>query len=344
MRAARYYGKHDVRIEEIDEPQVRPGAVKIAPAFNGICGSDLHLYHDGAFPPAPSETEPHPVSGETLPVGFGHEFSGVVEEVGEGVEGVAPGDHVAVEPLMVDGTCTACRTGKYNLCEGMGFIGISGQGGGLSEHIVVDERWVHQVGEIPLDQAALLEPLAVALHAVRHAGIGPDASGFAVIGGAGPIGLLTAAVLKAYGVHTIVSEISDPRRAKAAETRVADVVVDPANESLTDVVRRETDGMMAGVAFDAAGVGVVLDQLFDVLAPGGRLEVIAIHTAPYELDITGKLTMQDREIGSTVGYAGDHDEAIRLVREGLVDLAPFITSRIVVDDIVEQGYEKLLHD
>jgi (R,R)-butanediol dehydrogenase/meso-butanediol dehydrogenase/diacetyl reductase len=104
VKAARYYGKEDIRIEEIEEPQIRPGTVKIAPAFNGVCGSDLHLFHDGPIPPAPTDTEPHPISGETLPVVFGHEFSGVVEEVGEGVEGIAVGDHVAVEPLMVDGT------------------------------------------------------------------------------------------------------------------------------------------------------------------------------------------------------------------------------------------------
>ncbi|MGO1545074.1 MAG: 2,3-butanediol dehydrogenase [Gulosibacter sp.] len=345
MRAARYYGKEDVRIDEVDEPQVRPGTVKIAPAYNGICGSDLHLYHEGPITPAPTETDAHPISGETLPVVFGHEFSGVVEEIGEGVEGYEVGDHVVVEPLMVDGTCPACQIGKYNLCEKMGFIGISGLGGGLAEHIVVEQRWVHQVGDMPLDQAALIEPLSVAVHAVRHAGIGPDAAGqVAVVGGAGPIGLLTAAVLRAYGLKTIVSEVSEVRRNKAKESGVADITVDPTTQDLKEVVREETNGAMARVAFDAAGVAVVLDQLFDSLGAGGRLEVVAIHTKPYELNITGRLTMQDREISSSIGYANDHPESVRLVREGLVNLEPFITSRIKVDDIVEQGYQKLLDD
>ncbi len=344
MKAARYYGKEDVRVEEIEEPRLRPGTVKIALAFNGICGSDLHLYHEGPIPPAPSTTEPHPLSGETLPVVFGHEFSGTVEEVADDVDGISVGDRVAVEPLMVCGVCPACRAGKYNLCEKMGFIGISGLGGGLSEHIVVERRWVHGVGEMPLDQAALIEPLAVSVHAVRHAGADRAAGQVAVVGGAGPIGLLTAAVLRAYGLKTIVSEVSPERRAKAAEAGVADITVDPAAENLTDIVREATGGAMAPFAFDAAGVGVVLDQLFDSLGAGGRLQVIAIHTRPYTLDVTGRLTMQDRVIGSSVGYADDHAEAIRLVNEGLIDLAPFITSRITVDDIVEQGYEKLLHD
>jgi (R,R)-butanediol dehydrogenase / meso-butanediol dehydrogenase / diacetyl reductase len=340
MKAAMYYGKEDIRIEEVEEPTVRPGTVKIKPAFNGICGSDLHLFHDGPMPPAPSAEQPHPLSGETLPVVLGHEFSGVVEELGEGVEGLAVGDSVVVEPLMVDGTCTACKAGKYNLCEQMGFIGISGRGGGLSEHIVVDERWVHPVGDMPLDQAAMIEPLSVALHAVNHSGA--EAGQTAVVGGAGPIGLLVAAVLKAKGLTTIVSEMSANRRQKALDSGVADAVVDPANEDLAAVVAERTGGAGAEVAFDAAGVGVVVDQLLSVLGAGGRLEVVAIHTKPVELNITTQLTMQDRVLGSSIGYANDHAEAIELVRSGKVDLAPFITSKIVVDDILEQGFERLI--
>ncbi|MGC5077463.1 2,3-butanediol dehydrogenase [Agrococcus sp. DT81.2] len=339
MKATMFYGKEDIRIEEIQEPGVRPGTVKIAPAFNGICGSDLHLFHDGPMPPAPSTETPHPLSGETLPVVMGHEFSGVVEEVGEGVEGLEVGDSVVVEPLMVDGTCPACKAGKYNLCEQMGFIGISGLGGGLSEHIVVESRWVHPVGDLPLDQAALIEPLAVALHAVKHAGV---ESGTAVVGGAGPIGLLVAAVLKAKGLTVIVSEMSTARREKAASTGVADVVVDPASEDLAAVVAERTGGAGADVAFDAAGVAVVVDQLLSVLGAGGRLEVVAIHVKPVELNITAQLTMQDRVLGASIGYANDHAEAIELARSGKVDLAPFITGRIKVDDIVEQGFQQLI--
>lgn len=340
MKAVLYYGKEDLRIEDVEEPQVRPGTVKIAPAYNGICGSDLHLYHDGPMPPAPTAEIPHPLSGETLPVVLGHEFSGVVEEIGEGVEGLTVGEHVAVEPLMVDGTCPACRKGAYNLCEKMGFIGISGQGGGLSEHIVVESRWVHPVGDMPLDQAAMIEPLAVAVHSVKHARV--QEGDVAVIGGAGPIGLLIAAVLKAYGVKTIVSEVSPTRRELAKSTQVADVVVDPAQENLGEVVSTHTNAAGANVAFDAAGVAVVVEQLLGVLGAAGRLEVVAIHGQPIELNITEQLTMQDRELGSSVGYAHDHADAIELVRSGKIDLKPFITSRITADEIVDAGFNRLI--
>ncbi|MDD7384223.1 MAG: 2,3-butanediol dehydrogenase [Actinomycetaceae bacterium] len=343
MKALMYYGKEDVRIEDIQEPQIRPGTVKIKIAYDGICGSDLHLYHDGPGAPAPTADTPHPLSGETLPVVFGHEFSGTVAQIADDVEGYTVGDEVCVEPLLVCGECAACRAGKYNLCEKMGFIGISGGGGGLSEYIVVQSRFVHKTGAMGLEQAAMIEPLSVTVHAVRHSGADKADPGVAVIGGAGPIGLFTAAVLRAYGHTTIVSEVSEVRRNKASETGVADYVVDPSKEDLNAKVREVSEGKGATFAFDAAGIGSVVDQLLDTLAPDGRLEIIAIHTRPYELAIP-RLMMQDRSMGASIGYANDHPESIRLVNEGLIDLNPFITSKIKVEDIVEQGYNKLLND
>jgi (R,R)-butanediol dehydrogenase/meso-butanediol dehydrogenase/diacetyl reductase len=339
MKAVRYYGKEDIRIEDVEEPKTRPGTVRIAPAFNGICGSDLHLYHDGPIPPAPTEKEAHPLSGETLPVVLGHEFSGVIEEVGDGVDGFSVGDAVVVEPLMVDGTCPACLKGTYNLCEKMGFIGISGGGGGLSEHIVVESRWVHPVGDMSLDQAAMIEPLAVAVHGVNQTSAAEGQ--VAVIGGAGPIGLLVAAVLKAKGLTTIVSEVSEKRRAKAQTSGVADVVVDPTTDDLAGVVAEQTRGAMADLAFDAAGATPVVGQLLSILGASGRLQVIAIHTDPVQIDLTGELMMQDRVLGASVGYANVHEEAIELVRSGQIDLAPFITSKILAHDIVRDGFERL---
>jgi (R,R)-butanediol dehydrogenase/meso-butanediol dehydrogenase/diacetyl reductase len=177
------------------------------------------------------------------------------------------------------------------------------------------------------------------MHSVKHAGV--EAGQTAVVGGGGPIGLLVAAVLKAKGLTTIVSEVSTARREKALSSGVADAVVDPVHDDLRAVVAERTRGAGANVAFDAAGVAAVVEQLLGVLGAGGRLEVVAIHTKPVELDITAQLTMQDRVLGSSIGYANDHVEAIELVRSGKVDLAPFVTSRILADDIVKQGFERL---
>ncbi len=146
-----------------------PGTVKIAVAWCGICGTDLHEFLEGPiFTPPPGN--PHVLSHEAAPVTLGHEFSGTVEELGEGVTGLAVGDSVVVEPYIVCNECGPCLSGHYNLCTKLGFIGLAGGGGGLSEKIVVDTRWVHPVGDIPLDEAALIEPLAVAYHAVGRSG------------------------------------------------------------------------------------------------------------------------------------------------------------------------------
>ncbi|MFO7690330.1 MAG: alcohol dehydrogenase catalytic domain-containing protein, partial [Cryobacterium sp.] len=158
MKAARFHGQKDVRIDNIEEPETRAGTVKIAVAWSGICGTDLHEYLEGPiFISAPGH--PHPLSHESAPITMGHEFSGTVEEVGDGVDGLSVGDNVVVEPYFVCDECPPCKAGNYHLCEKMGFIGLAGGGGGLSEKVVVDQRWVHPIGDIPLDEAALIEPL-----------------------------------------------------------------------------------------------------------------------------------------------------------------------------------------
>ena len=185
MRAARYYGNKDIRIEEIDEPTAGAGEVLIDVAFCGICGTDLHEYLDGPiFCPTPDT--PTSWTGETAPVTLGHEFSGVVAALGEGITDLEVGDTVVVEPyILKDGTDTGPDSTDYHLSEGMNFIGLGGGGGGLAEKLAVRRRWVHKIDpSIPLDQAALIEPLAVAYHGVQRSGA--KAGDIAVIGGAGP--------------------------------------------------------------------------------------------------------------------------------------------------------------
>ena len=144
MRAARFYDRGDIRVDEIKEPIVKAGQVGIDVAWCGICGTDLHEFLDGPIF-CPSIEHPNPITGEVPPVTLGHEMSGVVNFIGEGVSGLKVGDHVVVEPYIVpEGTDTS-ETGHYNLSEGSNFIGLGGNGGGLAEKISVDERWVHKI-------------------------------------------------------------------------------------------------------------------------------------------------------------------------------------------------------
>ncbi len=339
MKAARFHARKDLRIEDIPEPVVRPGTVKIRVAWCGICGTDLHEFLEGPiFTPPPGH--PHPLSGEDAPVTMGHEFSGTVEEVGDGVEGIAVGDNVVVEPYFVCGECGPCRSGHYNLCTKMGFIGLAGGGGGLSEKIVVEQRWVHPIGSIPLDEAALIEPLAVAHHAVQRSGL--SAGDVAVIGGCGPIGLLTSAVLKGLGITTIVTELSQARKDKARSSGVADHVLDPGTDDVTARVLELTGGAGADGAFECAGVNAVLDSMLDVVKPAGVVVNVSIWGHPATVDMQ-KLVLKEIDLRGTIAYVDNHAAVIKLVQDGKVDLKPFITGRIALDELVDKGFDTLIN-
>ncbi|SJM63872.1 2,3-butanediol dehydrogenase [Gulosibacter sp. 10] len=342
MKAARYYDNHDIRIEDIAEPEVRPGTVGIDVAWCGICGTDLHEYLDGPIF-VPEAGKPHPISGESAPVTLGHEFSGVVYAVGEGVDDVRVGDHVVVEPYIIrEDVDTSERNRAYHLSPDMNFIGLGGRGGGLGEKIAVERRWVHPISEsLPLDQAALIEPLSVGAHAVERSGA--EAGDVALIGGAGPIGLLTAAVLKAKGVTVIMSELSPIRREKALSSGVADHVFSPREVDVVEEVRKLTDGRGSDVAFECTSVDVVLNTLMDAIRPQGVLTVVSIwgHQPPFDMH---KLVMKEIDLRGTIGYANNHPEAIRLVEEGKVDLEPFITGRIGLEHLVDEGFDTLINN
>jgi (R,R)-butanediol dehydrogenase/meso-butanediol dehydrogenase/diacetyl reductase len=339
MKAARFHGPADIRIEDIPAPELRPGAVTIDVAWCGICGTDLHEYLEGPIF-IPAEGHPHPLSHEEEPVTLGHEFSGTVSALGEGVTDLAVGDNVVVEPYFVCNECAPCLAGNYHLCTKMGFIGLAGGGGGLSDQVVVDRRWVHAIGDIPLDEAALIEPLSVAHHAFIRSGA--KAGDVALIGGAGPIGLLVAAVLKAEGLTVIMSELSEARKEKARVTGVADYVLDPSKEDVVDRVRELTDGNGADVCFECTSVNVVLNQLFDAVRPAGVIVNVSIWGKPASIDMQ-KLVLKEIDLRGTIAYVRDHPATIKLVQDGRVKLAPFITGRIALDDLITEGFDTLIN-
>lgn len=340
MKAARYYGREDIRIEDIEQQPIEPGTVRIDVAWTGICGTDLHEYLDGPIF-VPEHGHPHPISGEDAPVTLGHEFSGVVSEIGEGVTDLAIGDHVVVEPYIIgDDVNTGPESMDYHLSPNMNFIGLAGRGGGLAENIVVKRRWVHKIDSaLPLDEAALIEPLSVAYHAVQRSGV--QAGQTAVIGGAGPIGLLTAAVLHAIGVKVIISELSPLRRQKALDAGVADVALNPAEVDVVEEVKKLTDGKGAHVAFEATSVQVVFDTLMDAVRPTGVIVVVSIWGKPATFDMH-KLVMREIDVRGTIGYVNSHPATIKLVESGKIDLKPFITGKIGLEGLVDEGFKTLI--
>jgi (R,R)-butanediol dehydrogenase/meso-butanediol dehydrogenase/diacetyl reductase len=340
MKAARFHAPGDIRIDDVPEPATRPGTVKVQVEWCGICGTDLHEYVDGPIF-APTAAAPHPLTGESVPITLGHEFAGVVAEVGQGVTAVRPGDRVAVEPYIVCGRCDACTSGRYNVCQSLGFVGLSGLGGGFSQFVVAEERWVHPLGELGTDVGALIEPLAVAYHAVRLSGAKPGHT--ALVFGAGPIGLVTTAALKAAGVEqVVVVEPADVRKAKAPVAG-ADHVLDPTTTDVTAEVRELTKGRGADVSFECAGIDAVLKSAIGSTRAGGTVVNVAIwgHEAKVAMN---DLVFREVNILGSLAYADDHPATIAMVAEGKVDPFQFITGRIDLDDIVAKGFDELIHN
>jgi len=340
MKAARYYDQKDIRIEDIPEPELKPGTVAIDVAWCGICGTDLHEYLEGPIF-VPPKGKPHPISGEEAPVTLGHEFSGTITALGEGVTGLEVGQNVVVEPYIVGEDVDTGEGSNYQLSENMNFIGLGGRGGGLSEKIVVEQRWVHPVGDIPLDEAALIEPLSVGHHAFVRSGA--SEGDVAIVGGAGPIGLLTAGVLKASGLTVYISELSEARKEMARTTGVADEVFDPREVDVAEKVRELTDGKGADVGFECSSVPVVLDMLIDAVKPGGVIVNVSIWGRKPEVDMPN-LVLKEIDLRGTIGYSNDHPATIKLVQEGKLDLSKFITGRIKLEELVDKGFDQLINN
>lgn len=314
MRAACYHGPGDVRIDDVADPVVQPGDVLLRPAFNGLCGTDLHQYLHG------------PLSDAPLPVVVGHEFSAEVVEVGAGVSALRPGDAVAVEPVRPCRRCTTCGTGRYNLCADAVWIGLTGGGGGIAELVTSAAAMVHPLPEgVSLRDGALVEPLAVAYHAVRKSRAG--AGDRAVVLGAGPIGIGAYFGLRASGVEEIaVIEPSRERRAAVA-TLGADFVLDPGAVDVTAAVLDRTAGAGVSVVIDSAGVPSAFDAALPMLGPGGRLVIVAAFMDPVAFH---PLHVFQREVEIVHSFAYEHDfepvlghlAAGRYVTDGWVDVLP----------------------
>ncbi|MFH9435167.1 alcohol dehydrogenase catalytic domain-containing protein [Streptomyces sp. IPPR8] len=322
MKAARFYGREDIRIEEAAEPSPGPGQVKLRNAFAGICGSDLHFFFYPESLPF-SLDEPHPLTGATLPQILGHEFSGTVVETGEGVTDVRVGDRCAVFPLAVScGKCAACRRGLPFSCPLMGSLGSNVEGGGLSEFTVCDASKVHVLpAGVDLRMGALVEPMAVGWHAVARSGVRPGGS--ALVAGAGPIGIGAWFAFKARGVEKVlVSEPSEDRRAIMATLGAR--VIDPVNEDLADAVASLTDGDGVDAAVDAAGAGAAVTSAMAGLVPGGRLVVAALHEHTMDFQPT-RLMMGETEIVGAVGYRPEEfDEVIAAMADGFYDTTGWV--------------------
>ncbi|MFJ7184069.1 2,3-butanediol dehydrogenase [Lysinibacillus xylanilyticus] len=339
MKAARWYKAKDIRVENIEEPVISPGKVKIKVHWTGICGSDLHEYAAGPiFIPV---EQPHYVSKDIAPIVMGHEFSGEVVEIGDGVTKVQVGDPVVVEPILACGECSACKKGKYNICKHLGFHGLSGGGGGFSEYTMVDEKMVHKMPEgLSYEQGALVEPAAVALHSVRQSKL--KAGDTAAVFGTGPIGLLVIEALRAAGAAEIYAvELSAERAAKALELG-ATAVINPKDEDAVARLHELTNGGV-DVAFEVTGVPVVLQQAIDSTTFEGETIIVSIWETEASI-LPNNIVLTERSVKGIIAYRDIFPAVMELMKQGYFPAEKLVTKRIALEEVVTEGFEALMKE
>ncbi|WP_446899668.1 2,3-butanediol dehydrogenase [Clostridium sp. LBM24168] len=337
MKAALWYDRNDIRVEEINEPEVKKGYVKVKVKWCGICGSDLHEYLGGPiFIPV---GQPHPLSGTAAPVVLGHEFSGDVVETGDGVASLKKGDRVIVEPIVACGKCPACLEGKYNLCETLGFHGLCGSGGGFAEYTVFPEEFVHKIPDtMSYEEAALVEPITVAMHSVRIANF--NVGDTALVLGAGPIGLATIQCLKAAGASLVAVFQRKSIRQEYAKKFGADVVLDPNVVDVVEEVKKLTNGVGVNVAFETTGAAIGLNTGIESIKYEGTLVVTSIWEGETNFN-PNELVFTEKKIVGTLAYRHEFPAAIALLNSGRIKTDGYITKKISLDDIVKEGFETL---
>lgn len=337
MRALRWHGREDLRVEDVPEPQSRPGHVIIEVAWCGICGTDLHEYLKG---PIFIPTEPHPLTGKTPPVTLGHEFSGRIVDVGTGVERLAVGDRVTVDAALRDNEDWYCRQGQYIRSDTMGFVGLAADGG-LAPLVQVPEYVVYGLpDEVSDEEGALIEPLAVAVHAVRRSEM--RAGDQVAIVGAGPIGLVTLAAARAAGAGaTYVVERAAARKQQALDAG-ASHVIDPADGDPVAQIQALTDGGRGvDVSFECVGNEATLGIAVRALRKGGTAAIVGVFEEPVSLHFND-VVLAERTIVGCLAYVDDFPRAIELLADGRIDAAPFITGRVPLEDVIEQGFLELV--
>lgn len=301
-----------IEFRQVPTPEPGPGQVLIKIMEIGVCGSDIHVYHGE-----------HPFT--SYPVTQGHEVSGIVERLGPGVEGLTVGQKVTIQPQLVCGKCWPCRHGKYNLCEELRVMGFQATGV-ASEYFAVDAAKVTPLPEeMSLEEGAMIEPLAVAVHAVRRAG---DVSGRDIcVLGAGPIGIMVAQAAKGMGAgRVMITDVSALRLEKAKECG-ADFCVNTKEKDFGQALTECFGPDKADVIYDCAGNDVTMGQAIQYARKGSTIILVAVFAKKAHVDLA-VLNDHELDLNTSMMYRNeDYEEAIRLASAGRVRLLPLLSKR-----------------
>lgn len=340
MKALRFHARRDLRIESIASPgALGPNDVLVRNSFVGICGTDLHEYAAG---PIFIPVEPHPVTGQHGPQVLGHEYSGRVVEVGEAVTSVRPGDRVSIQPLIAPQNDFYRRRGYAQLADGLALVGLSWPWGGMAEQSVVPEENLARLPDAVSDeQGAMIEPAAVAVHAVDK---GRVAAGNSVlVTGAGPIGALVCLAASAAGATTIlVSEPNPARRERVMQLGCVTEAFDPASPSAAAAIAAHTEGGHGvDVAIECVGNDAALATCIGLVRKRGTIVQVGLLVKPGLVDVSALVTKDITLEGSWCYETTMWPRVIGLVASGKLPVERAISARIGLDDAVRHGFEVL---
>ncbi len=310
MLAASYVGARNIELRHQDPEPVGAGQVQVEVAYAGICGTDLHIFHG------------HMDSRVDTPAVIGHEMSGRIAAIGDGVTGWRVGDHVTVMPLRWDGTCPGCLAGNHHICQNLDFVGIDSPGALQRLWNVDADLLVALPAGLRLDHAALVEPVAVAVHDVRRGEVAPG-DHVVVIGG-GPIGVLIATVAQHVGAQVVIVEVDGGRRSAICELGLE--VLDPATTDLVEWVTTWTGGAGADVVFEVSGAASAVLGATELARVRGTLVVVAIHPQPRPVNLQRVFWRELRLLGARVYQREDFTQAIELLHTGVIPADALISN------------------
>ncbi|MDR5906470.1 Zn-dependent oxidoreductase [Franzmannia qiaohouensis] len=317
MKAFQVNAPLDYRIADVEAPQAAPGEVLVKVAFAGICGSDMHIIHgDNAFVRFPRIT--------------GHEFAGIVEAVGEGVENVDIGERVCVDPVVSCGHCYPCRIGRPNVCTAMQVIGVH-RDGGFEERVNVPAANLHRLpAHLGLDLAALVEPYSIAANVLDR--MQPQPGDRLLVYGAGVIGLTVLQMARAKGIEeVIVSDVIDERLATARELGARHTLHGSRDDVEAEVMRL-TDGEGVPLIADAACVPALLPQMLRLASAAGRIGLLGFNPTPSDLVQLEVIKKELTLVGSRLNNR-KFPEVLELLASGALDAAALVSHRLPFDEM-----------
>jgi (R,R)-butanediol dehydrogenase / meso-butanediol dehydrogenase / diacetyl reductase len=335
MKAAVWHGYKDLRISDIPAPKPKPGHVVINVAWAGICGTDRHEYTGPNFIPV---TKPHRLTGKLAPLTIGHEFSGVISEVGEGVTGWKVSDRVTANGTLCCGKCEMCLSGRYNVCEKLGFLGVN-LDGAFADYVEVESARLFTIPEnVTLRQAIIAEPLACGIHSTRLLG---DIKGKdVVVVGPGIIGIGCFLAAKLAGAGKImVAGVGEDR--KLLIESYGGTYIDVMKTNLNEAVSSWSEKRNADVVYECVGTQRTLDSCISIMKPGAQLMVMGVFEEPPVFSMND-FQEGERKMYTSQAHVDEIGVALDYFSNGDINADELITREVTLDTLVEDGFEELI--